>query len=450
LSETPAGQHVETAGTPPLDQRRILAFFAPLAVSWIFMSLEGPISNAFITRRPGEAEGLAGMAVLMSLCIFIESPVIDLLSTSTTLSKTHASYLQLRRFTALMMLWTAVVHALVTFTPLYWLVVEGLLDTAHEVAVVLRPAMAVMTLWAACVGWRRFHHGILIRYGNTRPVGLGTTVRVVSVFLVGLLLFLFTSLPGLTLAAWALLGSVLAEAVFIHFVTQSTIRERLDPMRGKPEDVGVTMRRLWAFHMPLTLATMAMVAGMPLVSWALNNSPQGKPALTAWGLAMALVFMFRSITFALPETVIALYRDAETLAKLKTFCLRVGAGCALAILAVYFSGAARAVFQRVLDSERAAADAAAYALLVSLLLPVVNSYASFVRGLLTAHHRTGPRLWAILAGMAALGTALGLGVALRGHGLTMVGLATTLQVGAETAVLSWFWARTNRDLAAVS
>jgi hypothetical protein len=209
------------------------------------------------------------------------------------------------------------------------------------------------------------------------------------------------------------------------------------------------MRRLWAFHYPLTLATMVMVASMPMVSWALNNSPQGKTALAAWGLAMAVVFMFRSITFALPETVIALYRDASTQAELKRFCVRVGVGCALAILAMYFSGGAQLLFERVLDSKPAVAAAASYAVLVSLLVPVVNAYASYVRGLLTAHHRTGPRLLAILAAIGTLTLSLTLGVALRGHGLTVVGIATTVQVVAETAVLRWFWSRTNPDLGAV-
>lgn len=438
-----------TAVPTPIDQRHILRFFTPLAVSWVFMALEGPITAAFISRRPGEKEGLAGMAVLMALCIFIESPVIDLLSTSTTLSKNHASYLQLRKFTGLMMLWTAVVHAFVTLTPVYWLVTERLLDTPHEVAVVLRPAMVVMIPWAAFVGWRRFHHGILIRFSNTRPVGLGTTVRVVAVFLIGGGLYLWSNLPGLTLGAWALLGSVAIEALFIHFVAQETIRENLDPMRGDPQDVGVTMKRLWAFHMPLTLSTMAMVASMPLVSWALSNSPQGKDALAAWGVAMAVVFMFRAITFALPETVIALYRDEHSLDELRRFCTRVGIGCALAILAIYFSGVAHMLFERALDTEPAVASLASLAILVSLLVPVVNARASFVRGVLTAHHRTGPRLYAILAAVGSLTLALVLGVVFKINGLVVVGVATTLQVAAELAVLTWFWARTNRDLASV-
>jgi hypothetical protein len=447
LSETPVGQvpfesPYPRPEAPLLDQRQVLKFFVPLAVSWIFMSLEGPITSGFISRRPGEENSLAGMALLMALSIFIESPVIDLLSTSTTLTRSHASYLQLRRFTGVMMLWTAVAHALVTLTPFYWVLVEGWMDTPHEVAVVLRPAMAIMVPWAACVGWRRFHHGILIRYGHTRPVGFGTTVRVASVFLIGGALFFLTRLPGLTLAAIALVGSVFTEAVFIHFVTQSTIRHRLDPMRGTDADEGISMGRLCGFHFPLTLATMTMILSMPLVTWALNNSPQGKTALAAWGIAMSVVFMFRSITFALPETVIALYKDEHTKAVLLSFCRNVGLWCSAAILAVYFSGVAQHFFERVLDSKPAVASVAAFALLSSVLIPAINAHASFLRGLLTAHHNTGARLWAIVASITALTATLGIGVALRANGILMIGVGMSVQIVAELAVLRRFWGRT--------
>jgi O-antigen/teichoic acid export membrane protein len=220
------------------------------------------------------------------------------------------------------------------------------------------------------------------------------------------------------------------------------IREKLDPMRGTAEDVGITMRQLAAFHFPLTLATMTMILSMPMVSWALNNSPQGKTALAAWGIAMSVVFMFRSITFALPETVIALYRDDQTRDELSRFCRNVGIGCAIAILVVFFSRASFLFFVHVLDSTPLVANVASLLLLSSVLIPLVNSHASFLRGMLTYHHNTQARLWAIVASISALAAALFIGVALRVDGIVMVGVATTVQIVAETAVLRAFWART--------
>ena len=81
-------------------------------------------------------------------------------------------------------------------------------------------------------------------------------------------------------------------------------------------------------------------------------------------------------------------------------------------------------------------------LLSSLLIPLVNSQASFLRGMLTYHHNTKARLWAIVASISALAVSLVLGVALRADGILMVGVAMTVQIFAELAVLRVFWART--------
>ncbi|HXH62157.1 MAG TPA: hypothetical protein VNI20_12460, partial [Fimbriimonadaceae bacterium] len=378
LSETELGQS-------SLTQRRILLFFIPLAVSWIFMSVEGPVTAGIITRRGGEQAGLAGLALLVSLAIFIESPVIDLLTTSTTLSRTHAAYLQIRRFTAMLMLWVASIQALVSLTPFYWVLIERVIGAEHDVAVVLRPAMIVMIPWAAMVGWRRFLHGVLIRFDNTKPVGIGTSVRVISIVGFCLGLYEWTSIPGLTVAAIAMVAGVSCETLFIHLVSRPTIRRCLDPMVGTDEDKGLPMNELWHFHYPLTLATMTMILSMPLISAALARSPDSVRMLAAWGLAQGTMFLFRSVTFALPETVVALYRDTETRARLSEFCTRVGIVCGIAVLLAYFSGAANWFFRVVLDGKPEIVVLSALALLVTVLVPVVNARGALFRGLLAAH-----------------------------------------------------------------
>jgi hypothetical protein len=160
---------------------------------------------------------------------------------------------------------------------------------------------------------------------------------------------------------------------------------------------------------------------------------------------MSVVFMFRSITFALPETVIALYKDAATKVELGKFCMRVGIGCAVAILVMYLSGGAQLLFERVLDSKPDVAARASFALVVTLFIPVINAQASFLRGLLTAFHRTGPRLVAILVAMSVLVASLVIGVAIKADGLVVIGVAMTLQVAAELVVLAAFWGRTIQD-----
>ena len=77
----------------------ILIFWLPLFASWLLMTAEGPTISAAINRLPNEVIMLAAQGIVISLAVTIESPIINLLATSTALVKDRASYLLVRRFT---------------------------------------------------------------------------------------------------------------------------------------------------------------------------------------------------------------------------------------------------------------------------------------------------------------------------------------------------------------
>ena len=60
------------------------------------------------------------------------------------------------------------------FTPLLDLYLGALLNVPSHIIEATRPAMKIMILWGAFIGYRRFHQGIIIRAGKTRYVAAGT------------------------------------------------------------------------------------------------------------------------------------------------------------------------------------------------------------------------------------------------------------------------------------
>ena len=137
-------------------QRQILAFWLPLAASWALMSAEGPILQAVIARLPELQTQLAAFGIVMSLEIAIESPVIMLLATSTALSTNAGNYLTVRRFMIWVNLLATVAAAIVAFTPVYILLVPGIMGIPEHIAAAARPGMKIMTFWSAAIGWRRY------------------------------------------------------------------------------------------------------------------------------------------------------------------------------------------------------------------------------------------------------------------------------------------------------
>ncbi len=74
-----------------------------------------------------------------------------------------------------------IVAVAVAFTPLYLWIVLSVMRIPPHIARAAHPGMQIMTLWSAAIGVRRFLQGVLIRYGRTRWIGIGTAARLALV-----------------------------------------------------------------------------------------------------------------------------------------------------------------------------------------------------------------------------------------------------------------------------
>jgi progressive ankylosis protein len=339
----------------PLALREVVRVYLPLALSWIMMSAETPVSTAVINRLPNAQPNLAAFLAVLALSLFIESPVIDLLATSTTLATDSARFRSVRRFTVWLMAWVTAVHALVALTPLFDLVAYQLVNLPAEVAELARGPMAIMVPWSAAIGWRRFHQGLLIRSGQTRAIGVGTALRLLTISTVSVLGLQDGRLTGVEVAAAALVVSVVVEAVYVWRAAGGTVRRLLSM---GPTGDALSTRALLAFHLPMAASTMVVLTSMPLVTRFLASGPDALLAMNGWQVSIALSFLMRTITLALPEVVIALSARPDSEPLLRRFCLTTG--WALVAATVVFATFRVDVwwFSRVLGASGQVAEAA--------------------------------------------------------------------------------------------
>lgn len=405
------------------------------------MGMDGPISVGVMGRMPNAIVNTAAFNILLGLAIWIESPVIDLLATATTLGKSREALAVLRRFVTMVNLWVTAVHAAIVLTPAYGWVALRLLHVEPAVAEAARPGLALMIPWSALIGYRRSHQGLLIRNGLTRVISLGTLLRVFVLLAVDLILPIVTRLPGLTIVAAGLVLSVASESVFVHFVSRGVVRE-IERESGS----GLTLRRLAAFHFPLTATTMFKLLTGPVVAAGLARSSAGTESLAAYQIAGTLVFLFRAIAFCLPEVVIALYKDEDSRIALRRFALTIGLVSSGAMLLLCLTGLDGFVFRRLLDAPENLASAAHWMLLACSALPALDAGMSFVLGTLTAHHLTMSRMYAVFFSGAVLVGSVALGTAQSWPAPMLAAGSIALSLIAELAVLSFFWVRARRTV----
>jgi hypothetical protein len=270
---------------------------------------------------------------------------------------------------------------------------------------------------------------------------VGTALRVATIAIVGFSLAAWSSLPGIRIVAIGLVASVFVEAVFVHWVSRATLRAIDEPGVTEESTPPLTMHRLAAFHAPLTATTLVLLSANPIVSAALARAPDAILAMAGYQVSLTLLWMLRTVVFALPEVVITLYRNAESALVLRRFCMTVGIVCSSAMLLVTLTGLDRWFFVRVLAADEATASTAHLALLASALLPLIGAMQSYVRGLLTVFHMTVARLAAVGAGLVTLAIALWVGVAAAWPGVVSAAVAVTVSLAVELWVLVLAWKR---------
>lgn len=396
------------------------------------MSGDQSICSNFINRSSENRIQLAAFLVLFSISLFIESPVIDLLATSTTLAKGPKSFAAIRRFSILTMFIAGAVHLVIAATPLLDIILSKFMGQDPEVVRAAKIPMLIMVAWSPAIGWRRHVQGLLIRQGVTNPIGWGTACRLVSLIAFGSISFYIGHLEGAEIGAIALVGSVVLEALFIH-VAWVVIRKRM--VWDETQDVELSQREIAQFHFPLTASTMVVLLSLPMISAAIARSPQGILAMNAWQVSASLAFLLRSVGFALPEVVIANYSEGPAHRLLFRFCASVGICFSAIILFLTIFRIDQPYFSHVNRADTDVVTMAHLALSFTLLLPLATSITNFWKGVLTSRKVTLSRLIATLASFLVLAICLLVGVQLKANGVVSSAIAVTVSQAVEGFVL---------------
>lgn len=426
-----------------MRQRYIFAFWLPLFASWLLMTAEGPFVSAIINRMPDEVVMLAAQGIVVALAVTIESPIINLLATSTALVKDRASYLLVRRFTIHWMVFLTFVSAVLAFTPLFNFIVVDLMGTPPPVAVWVQPGLKIMTLWSAAIAWRRFLQGILIHYDLTRRVAWGTAVRLLASGGTAVLLYVSTDWAGVIIGTTSLMSGVFAEAFFATIAVRSVMNDQLSVDSQPAPGETISYKELFGFHLPLALTSLLTLLAQPLVTFSLARLQQPTASLAAWPVVFQITLMSRAAAFAWPEVVIALSKGPQTFAPIRRFTFSMAT--VLTILMTLFVITPLSAFYIfiVQDMTELVGQLARSSLILFIFFPALAVFISWLRGQLINHRVT--RLvnmgMAINLGITAL--VLVIGLILQMPGLPTAAVALNLAALCEVIYLAW---RTQRLL----
>jgi len=378
----PSDSSTATAGT-----RTILAFWAPLAATWLMMAVEGPYIAAIIARLAQPTPNLAAYGVAFSFAFIAEAPVIMMMTAANALVADRGSFLALRRFMRLLVAAVTLAMAVGLLPPVFRFVTDELIGLPPGLAARTHLATALLLPWPGAIGYRRFYQGILVRHRQPRRVAYGTVVRLAAMSLAALALAAWTELPGAYVGSLALALGVVAEAAASRFMARRIVASLLaEPPSDAPQP---GMREILRFYYPLALTSLLAIVVNPMVTFFMGRSRSPVESLAVLPVVSGLLFMFRSGALAYQEVGVALGgtgREGER----QVFRVAVGlAGVSVALLAVVlFTPLAVVWFERVAGLAPSLAQFALWPARVLAIVPALDYLLALQRALLVLARRT--------------------------------------------------------------
>jgi hypothetical protein len=425
--------------TPSSEQpgaRRILAFWLPLAATWLMMSAEGPYVAAIIARLADPTVNLAAYGVTFSFAFMAEAPIIMVMTASNALVGDRGSFLKLRRFVYALNAILSAVVVVAVIPPLFRFVTDRLIGLPPDVARLTHIGLALLVPWPAAIGYRRFYQGILVRHHMPRRVAYGTVVRLVAMSAAAAGLALATSIPGVCIGSLALLTGVIAEAAASRWMARHVVRSLLHGATAVPgpapseAQAPLTTRHIVAFYYPLALTSLLAIGVNPLVTFFLGRSRSALESLAVLPVVTGFVFLFRSGAIAYQEVAVALIGPAGRSERpIARVAVALATTSALALVAILFTPLATVYFGRVSGLPPDLAAFALWPARVLALVPALDYLLTFQRSRLILARQT--RVITVAAAIEATTVAVGL----------VVGVSLLNLVGALAAACAMFAGR---------
>jgi len=434
---------------PTLPQRRIFQAWWPLAASWMLMGLELPLLSAVVARLADPKIHLAAYGgVVFPLALLIESPVIMLLAASTALSKDWKSYQFLNRF----MLWSGglltVLHVLLAFTSLYDLLIVSAFNPPPEVVEPARIGLMIMTPWTWAIAFRRFNQGVLIRYGRSRSVTVGTGLRLMALTTVLGTGYALARMPGadevwgIVVGTSAIAVAVTVEAIYVGIRVHPVLRDKLKP--ASTIDPPLTAWPFAKFYVPLVMTSLLTLVSLPLGTAAIARMPNALDSLAVWPVVSGVLFLIVSTGIAYNEVVVALLDARGSVRPLRRFAWGLALTTTVFLVLLTATPLAQFWFGTLSGLAPPLAQLAAASMWFALLRPAMSAMQNWYQGALIHFQQTRAITEAVAAFLLISAVLLVVGVFWQPlNGLFMAQLAFSAGALVQTG---WLWWRSRPPL----
>ncbi len=394
-----------------LSTQRVFRTWWPLTASWLLMSLEGPAMNIVVARLAQPKVHLAAFgSLVMPLAQVINSPVVMLLAASTALSADHRAYEKMRRFMHIACAILTALHIVIACTPLYDIIVRTVLGAPEEIVEPGRIGLLLAIPWTWALAYRRFNQGVLIRFGHSSAIGVGTLIRLCANAAVLAAGYILGSVPGTAVATAAITVGIIVEAIYSGLRVQPVLHNELPrESAGQPLEYRTFLR----FYVPLSLTSVILLGVRPLFTAAISRMPNPLDSLAVFPVVTGLIYLFRSPGVAYNETSIAHIAEVGSTRTLPRFARSLVIGSSVAAAVVAATPLCHIWFGTITGLDESLLSLAVAGFWLASLLPAISVLQSHYQGAILYSRKTRSITVAVAVYLVATTTLLWSAIAWR-------------------------------------
>lgn len=370
--------------------RQIAAFFLPLALTSLIMSLSHTVVNAGVARTPEPEIALAAYALARSIVRIIENPMFMVRQTVVSLTRDYHSFLRIKRFMYIMAWAISAVLALLAFTPLGYYGFRNIIGASPEVARQSHLALMVLFVMPLTTVWRNIYHGVAIVCRQTILVPKTSILRLIIMSAIIFTLAYTTELPGALSASIAFIGAFGIEACVMRWRARPLLEDtRYIPLDNQGKIL--TSRHIFLFFFPLIITTAMTTAFGPMINIGLARSLRPEIALAAYSVGHALSRIFIAPLNMLHQATLAFVKlDApgtfRVTGKFVMFLALLASGL---LGTIGFSPVGTWLLETVVGVSDEVTHSARLVLQVMALMPLALGWREYLWGILMQQQKTG-------------------------------------------------------------
>ncbi len=369
--------------------QQIAAFFLPLSLTSLIITLSHSVVNAGVARTPEPEIALAAYALARSLVMLIENPMFMVRQTAASLVRDWPSYIQVRRFVYTGAAVITLLLAGLAFTPLGLWVLSEVMGASPVISQQAHTALMVLFLLPVFTVARNLYHGIAIIARQTILVPISTIVRLIVMTGIIFGLAYLTELPGAVSASLAFTGAFCVEAVVMRQKAKPLLRIRtIFPREAKEKALHTA--DISRFFFPLVVTTFVATSFGPLINTGLARAEGPEIALAAYSVGHGLGLMVLAPIGMLHQCTLAFARVEApgTFRITKRFTTLFALGASVLMALIGFSSVGPWVLGTLMGVTPAVENAALAVMQIMSLLPLLFGWREYLWGVLMQHRET--------------------------------------------------------------